>query len=122
MERHFVETELWRRAMEGAGRLWRLSGGFPPGEREGLTEPLRFASREVAAEVANAWRSREEPVGVFRALCLAETMAEETCVWIGVAERCGYIPEVEARRLRLTYERARELLRRRMRRPMAVAV
>jgi four helix bundle protein len=120
MERHFAETELWRRAMEGAGTIWRLTASFPPGEREGLTEPLRFASREVAGEIARAWRRRGEPVEVFRALCLAETLAEETAVWLRVAERCGYITAAESRFLKLAYERVRELLRRRMRRPVAV--
>jgi hypothetical protein len=48
----FKDPHVWRRAIEMTVAIYRLTTGFPPDERFGLTSQLRRASVSVASNIA----------------------------------------------------------------------
>lgn len=48
----YQDLEVWRRSIALAEAVYRVSAGFPPEERFGLTSQIRRAAVSVAANIA----------------------------------------------------------------------
>jgi four helix bundle protein len=97
--RSYKELDVYRRAMDLAMDVFKITSGFPSQERYSLVDQIRRSSRSVCANIAEAWRKRRYKAAFVSRLSDAETEAAETQVWIEFSHRCGYIDDDSARRL-----------------------
>jgi four helix bundle protein len=51
----FKELEVWRRAVQMAAEVYRITERFPPSERYVLTPQIRKAAVSVPANIAEGW-------------------------------------------------------------------
>ena len=95
---------VYKKAIEGAMRIFELSKSFPKEETYSLTDQVRRSSRCVASNIAEAWRKRRYAAAFVSKLNDAEGEATETQTWVEVATRCGYLDRESAKVLFLEYE------------------
>lgn len=89
----YRELEVYKKAMDLAMKVFKLSKDFPPEERFSLTDQIRRSSRSVCTNIAEAWRKRRYPAAFVAKLSDAETEAAETQVLADFALRCEYWDE-----------------------------
>jgi four helix bundle protein len=87
------------RAISLATSIFEATKRFPREERYSLTDQIRRSSRSVCANVGEAFRKRRYETAFINRLNLAEAEANETQIWVEIAERCGYLTDIEAARL-----------------------
>jgi four helix bundle protein len=75
-----------------------------PEERYSLTDQMRRSSRSVCTNIGEAWRKRRYPAHFVSKMSDSEGEAEETRVWVEIAERCKYLTREEADSLDRTYD------------------
>jgi len=102
--RSYRELRVYRFAMDAAMEIFELSKRFPFEEKYSLTDQVRRSSRSVCTNIGEAWRKRRYPAHFVSKMSDSEGEAEETRVWIEIAERCRYLTTDEARALDSTYD------------------
>ena len=100
----FRELRVYQSAMDAAMEIFELSKRFPFEEKYSLTDQVRRSSRSVCTNIGEAWRKRRYPAHFVSKMSDSEGEAEETRVWIEIAERCRYLTTDEARALDSTYD------------------
>jgi four helix bundle protein len=103
--RDLRDLRVYRRAMAASALAFRLAEAFPWQEDLGLKRQLLGSSRSVCANLAEAWRKRRYPAAFVAKLSDAAAEAEETCVHLEIAFRCGYITRRDFGRLDRAYVR-----------------
>ena len=103
--RSYKELRVYQAAMDAAMKIFELSKRFPVEEKYSLTDQMRRSSRSVCTNIGEAWRKRRYPAHFVSKLSDSEGEAEETRVWIEVAERCSYLTSSEASTLDYTYDK-----------------
>ena len=88
---HHWELDVYRLAMELAGKVFVEPQGWPVAEKYSLTDQIRRSSRSVTAQLAEGWRKRRYQAAFVSKLNDSEGEAAETQVWIEHAVRCGYL-------------------------------
>jgi len=84
--------------------VFELSKSFPKEETYSLTDQVRWSSRSVAANIAEAWRKRRYKAAFVAKLNDAEGEVAETQTWLEVAVRSGYVERENAKGLFLEYD------------------
>ena len=103
--RSYKELHVYQAAMDAAMEIFELSKQFPVEEKYSLTDQMRRSSRSVCTNIGEAWRKRRYPAHFVSKMSDSEGEAEETRVWIEIAERCRYLTSSEASTLDRTYDR-----------------
>jgi four helix bundle protein len=103
--RSYRELRVYQAAMDAAMRIFELSKRFPVEEKYSLTDQMRRSSRSVCTNMGEAWRKRRYPAHFVSKMSDSEGEAEETRVWIEVAQRCHYLTSDEASDLDATYDK-----------------
>jgi len=82
------DLEVWRRAIDLAVVVYRVTGGFPDSEKYGLVSQMRRASVSVASNIAEgaARQSRKEFV---QFLAMAAGSASELHTQVTISLRIG---------------------------------
>jgi four helix bundle protein len=90
----FRDLEVWRRAMDVASSIYRLSERFPPHEMYGLRSQLRRAAVSISSNIAegSARFSRRE---FARHVSIARGSAAEVLSQLEFARRQQYLDEAE---------------------------
>ena len=86
-----TELEVYKKSLNAAMEIFRVSKGFPKEEVYSLTDQIRRSSRSVCANLAEAWRKRRYEAAFIAKLSDAESEAAETQVWIEFAVKCSYL-------------------------------
>ena len=102
--RSYKELRVYQAAMDAAMKIFELSKRFPVEEKYSLTDQVRRSSRSVCTNIGEAWRKRRYPAHFVSKMSDSEGEAEETRVWIEIAERCSYLTSSEASTLDRTYD------------------
>lgn len=97
--RTFKDLRVWQNAMDLAMRVFEITKSFPPEEKYSLTDQFRRASRSVASNISEAWRTRRYPAAFISKLSDAEGEAAETQTWREFSRRCRYIDDQVAAEL-----------------------
>ena len=85
----YRDLTAWQKAMDLVELVYRITSGFPPAERFGLTAQMRKAAVSVASNIAEGTRHRL-PGYISRVIiALGEHAELETQAL--VAERLGYL-------------------------------
>src|SRR5437667_6850891 len=85
------QLEVFKKAMEGAMSIFKLSKQFPRDEAYSLTDQIRRSSRSVCANLAEGWRKRRYEAAFICKLNDSEGEAAETQTWIEFAVKCAYL-------------------------------
>lgn len=91
----YRELRVYTVSLEIGMRVFEVSRGWPVEETCGLTDQVRRSSRMVSVWIASAWQQRRAPEEFAARMCNACASAEESCVWLEYALRCGYLPLAE---------------------------
>src|SRR5258705_12283737 len=83
----------YKKAYELAMEIFEISKGFPPEEKNSLTDQVRKSSRSVCANFAEAFQRRKYPAHFLSKLSDADTENAETSVWLDFAFSCKYIEQ-----------------------------
>ena len=105
----FQDLKVWQRSHALVLAVYRLTEGFPPGERFGLVSQLRRAAVSVATNIAEGSkrRGRQE---YARFLNIAEGSLAESEYLVVLSRDLGYAaPETANRLFKETREIARML-------------
>ncbi len=102
--RSFEDLEVYQRAYKLALELHKLSLTFPRIEQFALADQIRRASKSVCANIAEGFaRQRSSSADFHRFIVMAFSSSDEMKVWLSFCSDRGYIPEVDAMRLRNEY-------------------
>ena len=93
--KNYRELRVYTASVELAMQVFEQTRGWPPDEFHGLTDQARRSSRAVAVAIAGGWQKRRSPAGFEASLTAACASAEETCVWLDFANRCGYLDDAD---------------------------
>jgi four helix bundle protein len=102
--RSYKELRVYKAAMDAAMKIFELSKSFPPEEKYSLTDQMRRSSRSVCTNIGEAWRKRRYPAHFVSKMSDSEGEAEETRVWVEIAERCKYLSHEDAASLDQAYD------------------
>jgi len=98
------ELTVWNNAMDAAMKVFEMTKSFPVEEKYSMVDQMRYSSRSVAANLAEAWRKRRYQAAFAAKLNDAEAEATEAQTWIECALRCGYADQKTANELDEAYE------------------
>lgn len=83
--------EVWKKSIEAALSVYKVTEGFPKEEKFGLTSQLRRAAVSIAANIAEgAARTSKKEFCHF--LSNAQGSASEVETELLIAHRLGYVP------------------------------
>src|SRR5579863_6769968 len=91
----FTELKVWQRGHELVLKVYRMTTGFPPNERYGLTSQIRRAALSVPTNIAEGSK-RLTAQEYSRFLNLAEASLAETEYLLMVSRDLGYITPIMA--------------------------
>ena len=87
------ELRVYQAAFSMAMEIYQLSKSFPSEEKFSLTDQVRWSSRSVCANLAEAFRKRRYPKNFVSKLSDCEAEAAETQVWLDFALACNYLDQ-----------------------------
>jgi len=91
----YRDLEVWKTAIDMAESVYRLTTGFPPDERDGLTQQIRRAAVSVASNIAegSGRTSRKEFLSF---LSIARGSLREVETQLTLAVRLGLLTRDQA--------------------------
>lgn len=92
MLKSYRELEVWQEAMDLAEGIYRVSAGFPPAERNGLTSQIRRASVSVPSNIAEG-HARPTTRDFLRFLGISLGSLAEMETQMLLAHRLGYLDD-----------------------------
>jgi four helix bundle protein len=98
----YRDLEVWKKSIELAEQVYRLSAKFPTEEKFGLTSQVRRAAASVAANIAEG-AEREGMKEFLQFPGIASGSLAETETFLILAARLGLVQEAD---LRLALEQA----------------
>ena len=84
--------EVWKKSIELAEKVYRLSATFPPDERFGITSQMRRAVTSVTANIAEG-AERDGTKEFLHFLSIATGSLAETETFLILAVRLGFVPQ-----------------------------
>ena len=90
---NFEKLDVWRKAIDFAGLVYRLTRSFPPDERFGLTNQLRRAASSVASNIAEG--SARPPADFAKFIGYASGSAYEVITQATIARNEGFLSAVD---------------------------
>ena len=84
----YQDLEVWKKSIELAEMVYRISGQFPPEERFGITSQVRRATVSVAANIAEG-AERPGTKEFLQFLGIASGSLAETETFLILARRLG---------------------------------
>jgi four helix bundle protein len=88
----YMDLEVWKKSIELAEQVYRLSARFPLEERFGLTSQIRRASVSVAANIAEG-AERDGTKEFLQFLGIASGSLAETETFLILSVRLGLVQE-----------------------------
>jgi four helix bundle protein len=82
---------VYQKAFELAMNIFITSKSFPKEEMYSLTDQIRRSSRAVCANLAEGYAKRRYKAYFISKMSDANMENTETQVWLGFANKCGYI-------------------------------
>ena len=86
----YQDLEVWRKSVDLAKEIYRITGRFPIEERYALTSQLRRAAVSVSSNIAEGWGRGSRPE-LRNRLGIARGSLNETESDLIIAEEIGYV-------------------------------
>lgn len=90
---NFERLEVWQKAVAFAGLVYRLTRGFPPDERFGLTNQVRRASVSIASNIAEG--SARPPADFAKFIGYASGSVYEVITQATIAHNEGLLAKAD---------------------------
>lgn len=90
---NFEKLEVWEKAVDFAGLVYRLTKTFPADERFGLTNQIRRAAASISSNIAEG--SARPPADYVRFLGYATGSLYEVVTEARIARNEGFLAEQE---------------------------
>lgn len=89
MSNTYRDLNVWKRSIDLAEKIYRLTAAFPASEAYGISAQMRRAAVSVASNIAEGWgrRSRKD-YGKF--VLIARGSNDELQTQLVIAERLGF--------------------------------
>jgi len=110
LARSFRELDVYNLAFALQQMVFALSQSFPREEIYSLTDQIRWSSRSVGANIAEAWSKRRYVAHFVSRLSDADGESNETRHWLDTALACGYLSELQHADLLRDYARVGAML------------
>ncbi len=104
------DLAVWLLGMQITEDVYRLTKGFPPDERFGLTSQLRRAASSIPANIAEG-HSRSSTKDFLRHLSIAVGSLAEVTTFLELAERLNFARESDVAELLKLSQEERRMLR-----------
>jgi len=88
----FEKLEVWQKAVEYADLIYRLTQGFPPDERFGLTSQLRRSAVSISSNIAEG-TSRSSDTDLARFVEIAYGSLLESISELEIAKRQRFLTD-----------------------------
>ena len=95
IRQNYQDLEVWKKSIELAEMVYRLSTKFPKDEKFGMTSQVRRAAASVAANIAEG-AEREGTREFLQFLGIASGSLAETETFLILAERLGLVLEQDS--------------------------
>ncbi len=90
---------VYKRAYLLAMDIFNISKAWPHEEKYSLIDQIRRSSRSVCANLREAWAKRRYEAHFTNKLTDSDGENSETDTWLDFAKDCGYLSEVDHRRM-----------------------
>ena len=104
------DLKVYQLAYKLAMEIFHDSKIFPKEERYALTDQIRRSSRNVAGNLAEAFRKRRYPNMFVNKLSDSDAEVAETQVWLDFSHDCGYLSKERYEQLTKGYEEVGKML------------
>ena len=105
----YKELVVWQKAMDLVDEIYRVTAKFPKEEIYGLSSQMRRAAISIPSNVAEGFK-RGGNKELVRFFCFSSGSNAELETQILIAERQGYISEVESKNLQNQTEQISKIL------------
>lgn len=95
---NYRDLQVWRRALDWAESIYHATARWPKDERFGLISQIRRATVSVASNIAEG-AARRSTGEFIQFVGMARGSLAEAETQLLLAERLGYLSELDARRL-----------------------
>lgn len=95
----FRDLSAYQEAFRFQQEVFGVSKKFPIEERYSLTDQIRRSSRSIGANLAESWAKRRYPAHFLSKLTDADGELQETFHWLNSAQACGYLNDLEFKKL-----------------------
>ncbi|MDO9130944.1 MAG: four helix bundle protein [Anaerolineales bacterium] len=106
----YRELIVYQKARQLARDVFEMTKAFPREEMYSLTDQIRYSSRSVGAQIAEAWAKRRYEKSFVTKLVDADAEQMETQHWVGIAFDCGYLNREQATVLKTKCEEIGRIL------------
>jgi four helix bundle protein len=89
--RGYRDLKVYQLAYELALKIHKITKEFPVEEKYSLVDQIRRSSRSVAANLAEAWKTRRYKKAFISKLVDCSGEAGETEVWLDLSKDLGYL-------------------------------
>lgn len=86
----YRDLDVWKTAMSLTTEIYKLTGGFPPDERFGLTSQMRRAAVSIPANIAEGY-GRETSGAYIQFLRISQGSARELETLIEISDQLDYL-------------------------------
>ncbi len=93
--RSYRDLHVWQRAVELVEEIYRISTGFPPDERFGLTAQIRRAAVSIPSNIAEGY-GRRRRAQYLHHLDIANGSLKEVETQLIIAGKLGFIHKEQA--------------------------
>lgn len=94
----FRDIKAWQKAHELVLEIYKVTKGFPPDEKYGVTAQLRRAAASVATNIVEGYK-RKSKKDFAHFLTMADSSLEETKYHLLLAHDLAYVPKDDYGRL-----------------------
>ena len=106
---NFEKLEVWRKSVDFADLVYRLTQAFPTEERFGITHQMRRAAVSISSNIAEG-TSRSSKLGYSRFVELAAGSLFEVVSQAHIALRQGYLSDEGFRSMHASAEELSRML------------
>jgi four helix bundle protein len=103
----FEKLDVWKKSVDLADDVYRLTRDFPDYEKFGLANQMRRAAVSISSNIAEG-SARDSKKDFARFLQIAYGSTMEVVSQLHIAQRQGFIPKEDARAL---YQNCEEIAR-----------
>ncbi len=96
------DLDVYKQAFDLAMEIFQLSKRWPSEEKYSLTDQIRRSSRSVCANLREAWSKRRYSAHFVSKLTDCDGENSETATWLDFAFSCGYLSDIDYKKLSQT--------------------
>ena len=107
----YRKLKIYERSYKAALAIYRMTEGYPEGERYGITSQMRRAATSIAMNISEGNAKRESQQEFKRFLMMAMGSANEMSVLLDFSKDLGYIDDQTYEKVSREYDEIGKMIR-----------